>query len=221
MTTNGSKPPRRATSARRLRCAFGVALLCAAGGTVVALTGSGHAATPTAKLTPQQIAKLLIDHGHNRFATLGAQRALEFTAGENQSPGRSIGDSGRLAGTRPATGGSAVTARLGLANVRVNNPALDTHQTDQTTQSETTVAVSGRHVAVGFNDSQQALLALTDGMDLTGYAYSTDGGASFTDGGTLPNPLNFVNLGDPWMASDRAGRMYYSTLTYGGNVGNL
>ena len=221
MTTNGSAPPRRATSARRLRSALVVALLCAAGGTVVALTGSGHAATPTAKLTPQQIAKLLIDHGHNRFATLGAQRALEFTAGENQSAGRSIGDSGRLAATRPAAGGAPVTARLGLANVRVNNPALDTHETDQTTQSETTVAVSGRHVAVGFNDSQQALLALTDGMDLTGYAYSTDGGASFTDGGTLPNPLNFVNLGDPWMASDRAGRMYYSTLTYGGNVGNL
>jgi hypothetical protein len=30
-----------------------------------------------------------------------------------------------------------------------------------------------------------------------------------------------VNLGDPWLAADRAGRMYYSTLTFGGNVGNL
>jgi len=40
--------------------------------------------------------------------------------------------------------------------------------------------------------------------------------------GTLAgNPLNFVNFGDPWLTSDRAGRMYYSTLTYGGNVSNL
>jgi hypothetical protein len=64
-------------------------------------------------------------------------------------------------------------------------------------------------------------LALTDGFDFSGYAYSTNGGKTFTDGGTLPNPLNFVNLGDPWLTSDRAGRMYYATLTYGGNVGNL
>jgi hypothetical protein len=103
----------------------------------------------------------------------------------------------------------------------VNNPSLDTYQTDQTTQSETSIAVAGRNVAVGYNDSQQALFRLTGGADLTGYAYSSDGGASFTDGGTIPNPENFVNFGDPWLASDRSGAMYYSTLTYGGNVGNL
>ena len=81
--------------------------------------------------------------------------------------------------------------------------------------------MSGSNVAVGFNDSQQALLALTDGIDLTGYAYSTDSGKTFTDGGTIPNPRSFVNLGDPWLASDRAGRMYYGTLTLGGDTGNL
>ena len=83
------------------------------------------------------------------------------------------------------------------------------------------VTVSGANVAVGFNDSQTALLALTAGGDLTGYAYSTDGGASFTDGGALPNAPGFVNFGDPWLAHDRAGRMYFSNLALDGTSGNL
>jgi hypothetical protein len=101
---------------------------------------------------------------------------------------------------------------LRFANVRVNDRAQDTHQPDQTTESETTIAVAGSHVAVGYNDSQQTGLFFTAGSDLTGYSYSTDGGASFTDGGTLPDTAEFVNLGDPWLASTRAGDMYYSTL---------
>ena len=100
----------------------------------------------------------------------------------------------------------------GFSNVRVNNPALDTHEADQTTQSETTIAVAGSHVAVGYNDSQQTGLVPTAGSDLTGYSYSTNGGQSFTDGGDLPNTPEFNNLGDPWLTSDRAGAMYYSTL---------
>ena len=56
--------------------------------------------------------------------------------------------------------GAAVEPHGGTPpNVRVNDPSADTHQTDQTTQSETTIAVAGSHVAVGFNDSQQGLLA--------------------------------------------------------------
>jgi hypothetical protein len=211
----------RGTS-RRARCAA-VALVLGIGGLVVAAVGGGsvQAAAPSSTVSRAQLARLLLDHGHSRFATAPAQRALQLTAGVTQSPGRGIGADAQINRSQPAIGGPAAVARAGLPNVRVNNPALDTHQTDQTTQSETTIAVSGRHVAVGFNDSQQALFTLTDGFDFTGYSYSTNGGKTFTDGGTLPNPLNFVNSGDPWMASDRAGRMYYGTLTYGGDVGNL
>ena len=72
--------------------------------------------------------------------------------------------------------------------------------------------MAGSHVAVGYNDSQQTGLVLTAGSDLTGYSYSANGGASFTDGGVLPDAPEFVNFGDPWMASDRAGTMYYATL---------
>src|SRR5205085_3148355 len=136
-------------------------------------------------------------------------------------PGGGLSD-GQTATPSPSdTGPSTVAASAALPNVPVSNPDEDTHQVDQTTQSETTLAVVGSKVAVGFNDSQQALLAFTAGLNLSGYAYSTDGGAHFTDGGALRNPQSFTNFGDPWMASDRAGNMYYSTLTFGGDVGNL
>ena len=207
------------TRTRVLAIAAGV--LVGAGAAVAVGAHLGVAAAPTAKPTREDVAKALIDHGHGRFATQGALRALNLAAGERTSPGRSIGNEPAQGQSRRATGGSAPLARAGMRNVRVNNPAADRFQVDQTTQSETSVAVSGNRVAVGFNDSQQALLALTDGFDFSGYSYSTNGGRTFTDGGTLPNPLNFVNFGDPWLTTDRAGRMYYATLTFGGNVGNL
>jgi len=183
---------------------------------------SGGAAAPAARQSSKAIAQALLDHGRARFGTQAVRRALEFTAGLPQSPGLQVGGPEGQARQRPATGGSvAPPPRLGLANVRVNDPSADHFQVDQTTQSETSLAVAGSNVAVGFNDSQQALLGFTDGLDFSGYAYSTNGGQSFTDGGALPNPLNFVNFGDPWLTSDRSGRMYYSTLTFGGDVGNL
>ena len=46
-----------------------------------------------------------------------------------------------------------------------------------------------------------ALLFLTAGGDLSGYAYSTNGGQTFTDGNQLPNRPGEVNLGDPWLGS--------------------
>lgn len=190
----------------------------------VAIGTGGAAGRPTVStraVTRAELARQLLEHGHVRFATANAQRALQFTAGLTEAPGRSIEADGRPGSARPTVRGSSTVVRAGLRNVRVNNPAADRHRIDQTTQSEAAIAVSGNRIAVGFNDSQRALSTLTDGLDLTGYGYSSNGGRTFTDGGTLPNPLNFVNFGDPWMTSDRAGRMYFGTLTYGGNVGNL
>jgi hypothetical protein len=217
--TSLSKSPRRST---RVRAVGAVVVLGLAGAVMAGVGGAvGRTAVSQPVMTRAELAKQLLDHGHSRFATANAQRALQFTAGITSPSGREIGGDARSGSVRANVGGPSALVRAGLPNVRVNNPAADWHQTDQTTQSETTIAVSGAKVAIGFNDSQQALSTITDGLDLTGYGYSTNGGRTFTDGGTLPNPLNFVNLGDPWMTSDRAGRMYFSTLTYGGNVGNL
>jgi BNR repeat-like domain len=192
------------------------------GGLMALGVSQGAAVSPAERPSHQELAKTLLAHHYDRFSTPALTRALQFTAGEQQSPGRALtGEDEARAAARVATGAAAAIPRSGLKNVRVNNPAADRFEVDQTTQSEATVAVAGQNVAVGFNDSQQALAYLTDGLDFTGYAYSRNGGKTFTDGGTLRNPLNFANLGDPWMTSDRAGRMYYGTLTYGGDVGNL
>jgi hypothetical protein len=162
----------------------------------------------------QQFAQHILKTKAAELMTAPAQAALHIQAtGDRQLATELVTGTPSAA----ASGGAAAAAAVppaNLPNVRVNNPALDTHEVDQTTQSETTVAVAGSHVAVGYNDSQQTGLALTAASDLSGYSYSTNGGASFTDGGDLPNTREFVNLGDPWMASDRTGAMYYSTLAF-------
>jgi hypothetical protein len=187
-----------------------------AGGVLVASGGSDARETAT-RADRQRIAQALLEHDRDRFATAPASLALRFMAGQAGPANPVFGedDGAAAAATRAER-----LPRLGLRNVRVNNPRTD-RQVGQTTQSETSLAVAGRHVAVGFNDSQHTLLALTAGSSLTGYAYSTDGGASFTDGGSLPGLQNFINFGDPWLASDRAGRMYFANLALGGDALNL
>jgi len=80
------------------------------------------------------------------------------------------------------------------------------------TQSETTILAFGNTVVLGFNDSGSNAGGTNR---FTGWARSTNGGATFTDGGTLPtNPIG--DAGDPVMArNDTTGRIYYSTLGFG------
>src|SRR5215510_8753706 len=79
------------------------------------------------------------------------------------------------------------------------------------TQSETTLVAFGNTVVVGFNDSGSN----SGGTNkFTGFARSTNGGATFTDGGTLPtNPGG--DAGDPVMArNNTTGRIYFATLGF-------
>jgi BNR repeat-like domain len=193
-----------------------VGLVALAGGAVQQST----AAPSAARLDAQQVARSLLEHGRSAYLTAPVLRAMQAKAGlvpggfPERAPDR---DQARTLATRAL----AAPTRAGVRNVRVNDPSADRFQPDQTTQSETTIAVVGSKVAVGFNDTQQGLLMFTNGTDITGYGYSTDGGRTFTDGGTLPNLPNFANIGDPWMTHDRGGRMYYSTLALGGNQGSV
>lgn len=175
-----------------------------------ALAGGSGAARPV--LSRQEIARRILKTGASMVMTAPAQAALRMqaTGTRELSPGMSALSLPARAATGPATGGALL--KPAFTNTRVNNPSLDTHEPDQTTQSETAIAVAGSHIAVGYNDSQHTGLFLTAGSNLTGYSYSADGGATFTDGGALPNTPGFVNFGDPWLASNRAGAMYYSTL---------
>src|SRR5215469_9916465 len=183
---------------RRISTPVSIGAVAVAAVTTVALTGGSGTPGPT--LTRQQMAQHILGTRAAGVMTAPARAALRMlaTGSRDMSPGLP-------AGGLPAAGPSAPPSNAGnlakpaFTNVRVNDPAQDTHQTDQTTQSETAIAVSGSHVAVGYNDSQQSGLFLTAGSDTTGYSYSADGGASFTDAGTLPNTPEFVNLGDPWL----------------------
>jgi hypothetical protein len=181
----------------------------------------GSAASPTPSPTKQDVAKRILDSIAGQTMTSPARAFMVSVArGDNRlSPDSNFNvvpaqHSAKVNAAR-STGGSS------LSNVRVNNPALDTHQTDQTTQSETSIAVSGQNVAVGYNSSQHGLQILTAGGNLTGYGYSSDGGRTFTDGGVLPNAAGQVNVSDPWLASDSSGTMYYSTLSVRPATGDL
>jgi hypothetical protein len=219
---------RWARGRRRVSAPVSVLAISAVVVTTVALTGAftgalsaGSGATGQA-LTRQQAAQRILKTQASRVMTSPAQAALRMqaTGSKDLSPGLSPTGVSVRRQSGPATGGGA-QLQPAFSNVRVNDPSLDTHEPDQSTQSETSIAVAGSHVAVGYNDSQQTGLALTAGSNLTGYSYSTDRGASFTDGGALPNTPEFVNFGDPWLASTRTGDMYYSTLALDLFNGNL
>src|SRR5205814_635798 len=82
------------------------------------------------------------------------------------------------------------------------------------TQSETTVIAFGSTVLVGYNDAGSA----TGGANkFTGFSRSTDGGLTFTDGGTLPTNTN-GDLGDPVLAvNTTTGRVFFATLQFSGS----
>jgi hypothetical protein len=190
--------------------------------TTAALTGAftgapGASGAPGPPLSRQQVAQHILKTEAARVMTAPAQAALQMlaTGSKQLSAGLpSNGLPGQGQQTFGAASAGAALPQAAFSNVRVNDPSLDTHQMDQTTQSETSIAVAGPHVAVGYNDSQQTGLFFTSASDTSGYSYSADGGATFTDGGTIPNTPEFVNLGDPWLTSTRAGAMYYSTLAF-------
>jgi hypothetical protein len=81
------------------------------------------------------------------------------------------------------------------------------------TQSETTILAFGNTVVLGFNDSGSN----SGGSNkFTGFSRSTDGGATFVDGGTLPTNAT-GDAGDPVLArNDTTGRLYFSTLQFSG-----
>jgi hypothetical protein len=79
----------------------------------------------------------------------------------------------------------------------VNNPAEDTD--DRTTQSETTLAVRGKTICAGYNDSGPGTLS--------GFSRSTNLGTTWTDQGSIDQS------GDPVLAvSQNTGTFYYAEI---------
>lgn len=105
--------------------------------------------------------------------------------------------------------------------VRVSNPTSDVAFSAFAgfTESETSTARCGSNVVVGFNDSgsifETPLFSTGHGgRSLSGFAYSTNAGASFKDGGPMnPGPNDFNVLGgDPTITCSDANTFYYSQL---------
>jgi BNR repeat-like domain len=184
--------------------------------TAAAMDGS---AGPAATQDPKEIARQLLDSDAGKLLTSNARLALEAAVRGDRQLGTDLAGGAKGTGNTDAAGfreaqGGGDPGQPEFRNVRVNNPADDTQQIDQTTQSETSIAVVGSDIAVGFNDSQNTLPFFTQATNLSGFAFSHDGGKSFTDGGVIPNKAGCVNFGDPWLTSDRTGAMYYSTLAF-------
>jgi len=97
----------------------------------------------------------------------------------------------------------------------VNDPSTDA--TAQDTQSETSIVHLGSNKLVAaFNDSGSFI---GGAQHFTGYAHSADGGATWTDGGTLPASAS-GDFGDPSLAVDRTtGEVYIAALSGVAGVG--
>jgi hypothetical protein len=206
-------------SLRFVACAILTAVALTSCGTSTRSSRSRTSMLPSARTVAQSVhatrldrAQTLLNSPASRYMTRTALRALATLAGvtADNVDQRALSERGPTLGRNGLA--SSTSSGHGTANVLVNDPRRDTGQVDQTTQSETAIGVSGSHVVVGFNDSQQGLLLLTSGANLSGYAYSSNGGGSYVDGGTISNAPGFVNVGDPWVATDRTGAFYYSTL---------
>jgi hypothetical protein len=102
--------------------------------------------------------------------------------------------------------------RSTTGNVQVSCLAED-DASPRNTQSETTVVTVGQKVVVGFNDS---LVCCLPAINLSGYSVSNDGGKTFTDMGDLPWHGNVQPIGDPSLAADGQGNIFYATLAFQG-----
>lgn len=100
-------------------------------------------------------------------------------------------------------------------NTRVNDPVGDGEgDPNMTTQSETSLAVDGSNIVVGYNDDGHTSLNFNAGEGLTGYSYSSDGGTTWTDS-SIPNPPQMFAGGDPSVTVDSNGVFYMASLGFG------
>jgi hypothetical protein len=178
---------------------------------VLAFAGitAGSAAAPYVAPSRQEIAQRILNS--RAVLTAAALARLQMVA---RGDHRVVPDPPKnpVKGAKPGKSGH-FSGGQGMANTRVNNTGEDSNQTDQTTQSETTIAVSGSNVVVGYNDSQTTLQPFfSAASNLSGVAYSQNGGSTFVDGGAIPNAPAMNNVGDPWVAADAPGNFYYSQL---------
>jgi hypothetical protein len=170
----------------------------------------------------KEMERRLIWKGARRHFLQAAQRVKELKAarrGKALRPGphatRAPGED-YLVPENPARQATPAEALATLsttavpANLRVNDPTGDL--SGSSCQSEESIAFLGSNILVAWNDSQ----GFTTGGDVQGWGYSTDGGATFVDGGSIPHPSAYPSWAwssDPVVTvNEKTGRFYYTGL---------
>jgi hypothetical protein len=132
---------------------------------------------------------------------------------------------------RPPTANVGVVNTHGVVsqgNHQVNDPTLDRVQSFpggppfiMATESETSVVSLGNDVVVGYNSTAGANFVDAAGdvsrILLDAYSVSHDGGNTWRSGFLPPEPGATFTFGDPSLASDRAGNIYYASLSFDAN----
>ncbi len=104
----------------------------------------------------------------------------------------------------PSPEGAAISV---VPDVLVNNPSLDVGGVSHT-QSETTIAINPNTgtICSAYNDSYSYF---TQGIGLSGFSRSIDGGASFVDNGAFPGGSGGISYGDPTLVWKKADGYFY------------
>jgi len=112
-------------------------------------------------------------------------------------------------------------------NVRANNPAGDVvlcpGPVPCSTQSEESIAAWHQYVLIAWNDGEKAdpFTYPPPTNDVQGYAFSSDSGSTFTDGGIPPKGLNWTWISDPLVTvNEKTGKFYFLALADSGGPGN-
>ena len=201
---------------RLLRGAFALSFLASSVGWAQLSVEKVQAINKTLQTTKVTYNRL--DSRHQKM--LDGYANIVHLAGVWEKHGMSLADPTFAPHARLATQESNL-APLSSGNVRVSNPASDVAFSSFSgfTQSETSTARCGDNVVVGFNDSGSLFetpffVTNTGGESLAGYAYSSNGGASFIDGGPLnPGPgTGNILASDPVVTCSDAQTFYYSEI---------
>lgn len=194
---------------RRLTLLLLVAIVAA----IPAAADDAAIAARAAQLKQMQVRFMMREARARLMEHIARRRAARKSARDRDRVGEKARPE-RLEPADPAPAGALGVSRLPspaaalsiATNRLVNDRAGDAANSGQ---CEVSIAASGLHVVAAWNDGQ----GFVTSSSTQGFAYSSDGGVTWTDGGTAP----ITNVGtwtsDPVVAvNEKTGAFYFSAL---------
>ena len=176
--------------------------------------GALQPAAPANEAKPQDAACALLDNAKVRGMMSGMfETKLLIACGRQNELGQ--------VKSQDTFGGEAIQGLAPLlgTDVLVNDPTLDTSGTSHT-QSETSLTRNETNgtLCSAYNDSYSGV---TQGIGYTGFSRSTDGGATWSDRGAIPQGGGGQSFGDPSVVWRKCGRRllhHHATHQWSGPV---